>query len=37
MQLRLRMIHLPMRHEFRIAHGSTVVQENVLVELATTI
>jgi L-alanine-DL-glutamate epimerase-like enolase superfamily enzyme len=33
MQLLLRTITLPMRHLFRIAHGSTVVQENVLVEL----
>jgi len=33
MQLLLHTIKLPMRHVFRIAHGSTVVQENVLVEL----
>jgi L-Ala-D/L-Glu epimerase len=33
MQLLLRTISLPMRHVFRIAHGSTIVQENVLVEL----
>jgi L-alanine-DL-glutamate epimerase-like enolase superfamily enzyme len=32
-QLLLRTIQLPMRHVFRIAHGTTVVQENVLVEL----
>ena len=33
MQLKLRTIHLPLRHVFRIAHGMKVVQENVLVEL----
>ena len=33
MQLLLHTIKLPLRHLFRIAHGSTVVQENVLVEL----
>ena len=33
MQLHLRAIRLPLRHAFRTAHGCTVVQENVLVEL----
>jgi L-Ala-D/L-Glu epimerase len=33
MQLILRDITLPLRHVFRIAHGETIVQENLLVEL----
>ena len=33
MELILRDISLPMRHPFRNAHGETVVQENLLVEL----
>jgi L-Ala-D/L-Glu epimerase len=33
MQLRLQEIALPMRHTFTIAHGSTSVQHNLLVEL----
>jgi len=33
MQLRLRDIHLPMRHAFKIALGTTTVQHNLLVEL----
>lgn len=33
MELILRDISLPMRHVFTIAHGSTAVQENLLVEL----
>jgi len=33
MQLRLRDIHLPMRHAFTIALGTTTVQHNLLVEL----
>ncbi len=33
MQLILRDIPLPLRHVFTIAHGSTAVQENLLVEL----
>jgi len=33
MQLRLHDLHLPMRHPFRIAQGTTVVQHNLLVEL----
>ncbi len=33
MKLILRDIALPMRHAFTIAHGTTVVQENLLVEL----
>lgn len=33
MQLILRDIHLPMRHAFTIAHGTTTVQHNLLVEL----
>ena len=33
MQLILRDLHLPMRHAFTIAHGTTTVQHNLLVEL----
>jgi len=33
MQLTLRDVHLPMRHPFSIAHGTTTVQHNLLVEL----
>jgi len=33
MQLRLRDIHLPMRHPFTISLGTTTVQHNLLVEL----
>ena len=33
MQLRLQDLHLPMRHPFTIAHGTTTVQHNLLVEL----
>ncbi len=33
MKLLLRDIHLPMRHPFTIAHGTTTVQHNLLVEL----
>ncbi len=33
MQLKLRTIELPLRHVFRTAHGATMVQENLLVEL----
>lgn len=33
MQLRLREIHLPMRHPFTISFGTTTVQHNLLVEL----
>ena len=33
MQLKLRTIDLPLRHVFRTAHGASLVQENVLVEL----
>ena len=33
MKLVLRDIHLPMRHAFTIAHGTTTVQHNLLVEL----
>src|SRR6476659_307175 len=33
MQLLLRDLHLPMRHAFTIAHGTTTVQHNLLVEL----
>ena len=33
MQLHLRDLHLPMRHAFTIAHGTTTVQHNLLVEL----
>jgi L-alanine-DL-glutamate epimerase-like enolase superfamily enzyme len=33
MQLKLRTIELPLQHVFRIAHGTTLVQKNVLVEL----
>ncbi|RYD31245.1 MAG: dipeptide epimerase [Verrucomicrobiaceae bacterium] len=33
MQIRLREIHLPMRHPFTIALGTTTVQHNLLVEL----
>ncbi len=32
-QLKLRTIALPLRHVFRIAHGATMVQNSVLVEL----
>jgi L-alanine-DL-glutamate epimerase-like enolase superfamily enzyme len=34
MQLRLRDLHLPMRHPFTIALGTTTVQHNLLVELS---
>jgi L-Ala-D/L-Glu epimerase len=34
MRLTLHDIHLPMRHAFTIAHGTTVVQHNLLVELS---
>ena len=34
MRLQLRDIHLPMRHAFTIAHGTTTVQHNLLVELS---
>jgi L-Ala-D/L-Glu epimerase len=33
MELHLTDIHLPMRHPFTIAHGTTTVQHNLLVEL----
>ncbi len=33
MQLHLRDLHLPLRHAFTIAHGTTTVQHNLLVEL----
>jgi L-alanine-DL-glutamate epimerase-like enolase superfamily enzyme len=33
MDLHLRDLHLPMRHPFTIAHGTTTVQHNLLVEL----
>ena len=33
MQLLLRDLHLPMRHAFTIAHGTTTVQHSLLVEL----
>jgi L-alanine-DL-glutamate epimerase-like enolase superfamily enzyme len=33
MQIRLREIHLPMRHPFTISFGTTTVQHNLLVEL----
>jgi L-Ala-D/L-Glu epimerase len=33
MQLKLRDLHLPMRHAFTISHGTTTVQHNLLVEL----
>ena len=33
MKLRLHDLHLPMRHAFTIAHGTTTVQHNLLVEL----
>jgi L-Ala-D/L-Glu epimerase len=33
MQLQLSDLHLPMRHPFTIAHGTTIVQHNLLVEL----
>ena len=33
MELQQRVIHLPLRHVFRIAHATTTVQESVLVEL----
>jgi L-alanine-DL-glutamate epimerase-like enolase superfamily enzyme len=34
MKLTLRDLHLPMRHAFTIAHGTTTVQHNLLVELS---
>jgi L-alanine-DL-glutamate epimerase-like enolase superfamily enzyme len=34
MQLQLRELDLPMRHPFTIAHGTTTVQHNLLVELS---
>jgi len=34
MKLTLRDVHLPMRHPFTIAHGTTTVQHNLLVELS---
>src|SRR5687767_13090525 len=34
MKLTLRDLHLPMRHPFRIAQGTTTVQHNLLVELS---
>lgn len=34
MKLTLRDIHLPMRHAFTIAHGTTTVQHNLLVSLS---
>jgi len=34
MKLVLRDVHLPMRHPFTIAHGTTTVQHNLLVELS---
>ena len=34
MQLRLHDLHLPMRHAFTIAHGTTTIQHNLLVELS---
>lgn len=34
MKLTLRDLHLPMRHPFTIAHGTTTVQHNLLVELS---
>ena len=33
MKLELRDLHLPMRHPFTIAHGTTTIQQNLLVEL----
>lgn len=33
MELHLRDLHLPLRHAFTIAHGTTTVQHNLLVEL----
>lgn len=33
MELHLRDLHLPMRHAFTIAHGTTTTQHNLLVEL----
>ena len=33
MKLELRDLHLPMRHPFTIAHGTTTIQHNLLVEL----
>jgi len=33
LQLQLRDLHLPLRHPFTIAHGTTTVQHNLLVEL----
>lgn len=33
MELHLQDLHLPMRHPFTIAHGTTTVQHNLLVEL----
>jgi L-alanine-DL-glutamate epimerase-like enolase superfamily enzyme len=34
MKLTLRDLHLPMRHPFTIAHGTTTMQHNLLVELS---
>jgi L-alanine-DL-glutamate epimerase-like enolase superfamily enzyme len=34
MKLQLHDLHLPMRHAFTIAHGTTTVQHNLLVELS---
>src|SRR5689334_2446730 len=34
MQLRLHDVHLPMRHAFTIAHGTTTTQHNLLVALS---
>jgi L-Ala-D/L-Glu epimerase len=34
MELRLSDLHLPLRHAFTIAHGTTTVQHNLLVELS---
>jgi L-alanine-DL-glutamate epimerase-like enolase superfamily enzyme len=34
MQMRLRDLRLPLRHAFTIAHGTTTVQHNLLVELS---
>ena len=34
MELHLRDLHLPMRHAFTIALGTTTVQHNIIVELS---
>ena len=33
MKLELQDLHLPMRHPFTIAHGTTTIQHNLLVKL----